>query len=137
MNRPIQLVFVLVCSLVTVAGVGCGKKETTSASIPVPSGAPAAVSGGAADTAATPPPVTPPPVATVPVVRASIDACCSALSAVASSGKDASHKMKAAMAAKVCPGIASRVRSGQVSRADGLAQILSALGGSSAPGECH
>jgi hypothetical protein len=136
MNRPIH--FALLVAFAAAVGVGCGKKESTPAAIPIPSGDPATVtSGGTTDPPATPPPVTPPPVATAPVSHGSIDACCAALSAIERSGKEAATKKKAAMAAKVCPGIAARVKSGQVPRAEALAQILSALAGSSAPGECH
>jgi hypothetical protein len=134
MNRPILLALVVTLAA---ASVGCGKKESTPAAIPVPSGDPATVASGGAEPPATPPPVAPPPVVTPPVSHASIDACCSALSAIEHSGKEATTKKKAAMAAKVCPGIAARVKSGQMPRGEALAQILSALAGSGAPSECH
>lgn len=133
MNRSIQLVLAL--ALATLAGVGCGKKESTPADIPVPSGTPAPVASGPTDNTAAPPVA--PPVVTTPVVHASIDACCSALSAIEHSGKDAIAKKKAASAARVCPGIASRVKAGQVPRGEAIAQIVSALAGMSVPGECH
>jgi hypothetical protein len=135
MNRPIHLA--LVIALATVAGVGCGKKESAPTDIPVPSGTAAPVASGPADPGTATPPVAPPPVATTPVAHASIDACCAALSAIEHSGKEKATKMKAAMAAKVCPGIASRVKAGQVPRSEALAQILSAMSGATAPGECH
>ena len=75
--------------------------------------------------------------AAAPAQHGSIDACCAALSAISSSGRDAAAKRKAAQAAIVCPGIAKKVKDGAVPRGAGLAQVLSAMTGASAPSECH
>lgn len=86
-------------------------------------------------TAAPTPPPPPPPVA--PVQHASIDACCSALSAVASSGRGKEAKAKSAQAARLCPGIAKLVKEGKTARGAALTQIKSALVGVEAPSECR
>ncbi len=136
--------FVLV-SVAALSVMGC-KKEAEPELITVSSATPATVasdSAPAADTVASaeaPKPV-PMPVthttATAPVKGESIDACCAALSAVERSGRDAATKAKYRQAAAVCPGIAALVKSGKTQRGPGLAQVKSALAGTSAPAECN
>lgn len=133
------------------ASFGCSKKEEAQ-TVPVPSAAPAAPAGsaegaaaasGATTTAAAAPTVTtrPQPTTTttqpVPTRNESIDACCSALSSMKSSAKDAIAKRKAEAAAAVCPGIARLVKSGQTTRAAALTQIRSALVGTPPPSACQ
>lgn len=144
---------------------GCKDKEPEPQAVPVPTGAAttlaadpapsgaaptpadsaaagasAALSPSGAPTGAAPPsqPATPSdPAAPKKPSGGSIDACCSALSAIKSSGKPATVKAKAAAAAAVCPGIASRVKSGETSRSAALTQIRSAMVGAEVPGECR
>jgi hypothetical protein len=66
---------------------------------------------------------------------ASIDGCCSALSAIKSSGLPPDVKAKAASAASTCAGISKLVKEGKTSRASALAQIRATMGGT-APSEC-
>lgn len=138
----------LLGSLIT---IGC-KKDEEPASVPVPSAsAPALITpppaasddadGGAAAAPSDAPSANPTPqpvvTTTVPAKQESIDACCTALKAVAKSGKTATAKSKAASAAAVCPGIAKLVKSGTTTRSAGLSQIRSALTGFAVPGECR
>lgn len=145
-----SLVRVLASGLLlgSVIFVGCKDKEEP-ASVPVPSGEPAATASAPTTTtttedpdagapAASTPAANPQPVATVTTRKGeSIDACCTALRGVAKSGKTATAKSKAAAAAAVCPGIAKLVKDGTTSRSAGLAQIRSALTGFSVPPECQ
>jgi hypothetical protein len=127
---------VVVTSLVLMA---CGKKEAASDVVPVASSAPGApaVTAEPGTTAAVTVPIAPAQGVTAPANHGSIDACCSALAAIEKSGRDAATKAKAKQAALVCPGIATRVKSGAVPRAQALAQVVSALTGVSLPAECH
>ncbi len=131
----------------SVATFGCKKSEdpatvpvpTTTAAAPTP---PEPTSTATEDptAAASGAPATPPPVVTAtqtPTKHETIDACCSALSAISKSGKSATAKSKAASAAAVCPGIAKLVKNGTTSRTAGLAQIRSAMTGFDIPGECR
>ncbi|MFO0586329.1 MAG: hypothetical protein U0441_02255 [Polyangiaceae bacterium] len=134
----------------SLATVGC-KKSEDPATVPVPSttaaAAPAPTTTAAAAGTESPSgapsaseaPATPPPVATntqTTTKHETIDACCSALSAIQKSGKTAAAKAKAAQAAAVCPGIAKLVKAGTTARTAGLAQIRSAMTGFDVPGEC-
>ncbi len=154
--KRVSVIRVLSCCLALSAAlvVGCKDKEDP-ATVPVPTAnattaaaaqttAPAAAAtdapsgtptGGA--TAPTQPPTGAGPVTTTPQKNESIDACCSALNAVAKSGKSATAKSKAASAAAVCPGVAKLVKAGTTSRSAGLSQIRSALVGFDVPGECR
>jgi hypothetical protein len=139
-----RLTVVPVVALLSLAALAGCKKDPEPEAIPVPSAAaPASVAPAesAAPTAAASgseaAPTTPPPANTAPVVHASIDACCSALAAIQKSGKDAATKKKASQASRVCPGIAARVKSGQVSRSAALTQVLSAMTGATIPSACH
>jgi hypothetical protein len=114
------------------AGAGTA---TSAAPLPPSTGEATAASAMASVTAAPTPP--PPPVAAAPVQQASIDACCSALSAVGKSGRGRDAKAKSAQASKVCPGIAKLVKEGKTTRASALTQIKSALVGVDIPSECH
>ena len=135
----------------TVLFIGCKDKEPP-AEVPIPTGTPAAVTADPPPTptatedpdagapAASTPAATPQPgVAGTATAKKgeSIDACCSALNAVAKSGKTALAKSKAASAAAVCPGIAKLVKDGTTSRSAGLTQIRSALTGFTVPPECQ
>jgi hypothetical protein len=125
---------------------GC-KKEEDPATVPVPSASQAAPapapsaaepapSATEAPTAA--PTAAPQPAGTVvaPKKGESIDSCCSALKAVAKSGKTAIAKSRAAAAAGVCPGIAKLVKDGTITRQAGLTQVRTSLSGFDAPAEC-
>jgi hypothetical protein len=129
----------------SVATFGC-KKSEDPATVPVPTTTAAAVTPpeptntATEDPSASGAPTTPPPVVTAthtPTKHETIDACCSALSAISKSGKSATAKSKAASAAAVCPGIAKLVKNGTTSRTAGLAQIRSAMTGFDIPGECR
>lgn len=141
MHRLTTVVPVL-AMLAICAVAGCKKEEEPQA-IPVPSAsapapvAPADSAAADATAAATASAAPTPPAATAPVQHASIDACCNALAAIQHSGRDAATKKKASQAARVCPGIAARVKSGQVARSSALVQVLSAMTGASIPAECH
>ena len=139
MIRPSSALVLMVLGALSL--VAC-KKEAEPEAVPVPSAttpAPvAADSAGAAGTVATAVATTPPPVVnTAPVQPANIDACCSALSAVAHSGRGKDAKIKSAQAAKICPGIAALVKSGKTTRASALTQIKSSLVGVDVPAECR
>jgi hypothetical protein len=138
-HKTVRLPVFVALAFAGVVLAGCPKKEEPQA-IPVPSASAPAPAASAADTAAataapTPVPthVAPPPT---PVVGQSIDSCCSALSAIAKSGRDAATKSKAAMAAGICVRIAPLVKSGQTSRSGGLTQVKSSLIGVTIPPEC-
>lgn len=131
----------------SLATVGC-KKSEDPATVPVPSttaaAAPAptvtATETPSATAAASEAPTAPAPVVTTTQTTTkheTIDACCSALSAIQKSGKTAAAKAKAAQAAAVCPGIAKLVKAGTTARSAGLAQIRSAMTGFDVPGECR
>ncbi|WP_437317792.1 hypothetical protein [Sorangium sp. So ce385] len=69
---------------------------------------------------------------------ASIQACCTALHAVATkSGKSPEAKSKAATASHLCAGIEKLVKSGKTPRAKALTQIRASLGGTTPPAECN
>ncbi|WP_437835184.1 hypothetical protein [Sorangium sp. So ce1153] len=69
---------------------------------------------------------------------ASIQACCTALHAVATkSGKSPEAKSKAATASHLCAGIEKLVQSGKTPRAKALTQIRASLAGSTPPAECN
>ncbi|KYF76185.1 hypothetical protein BE17_30610 [Sorangium cellulosum] len=69
---------------------------------------------------------------------ASIQACCSALHAVATkSGKSPEAKSKAATASHLCAGIEKLVQSGKTPRAKALTQIRASLAGTTPPAECN
>lgn len=69
---------------------------------------------------------------------ASIQACCTALHAVATkSGKSPEAKSKAATASHLCAGIEKLVKSGKTPRAKALTQIRASLAGTTAPAECN
>ncbi|WP_437636033.1 hypothetical protein [Sorangium sp. So ce854] len=68
---------------------------------------------------------------------ASIQACCTALHAVATkSGKSPEAKSKAATASHLCAGIEKLVKSGKTPRAKALTQIRASLAGTTPPDEC-
>jgi hypothetical protein len=150
MERSICVRLVLGLFLVgSLATLGCKKSEdpatvpvpstTTAAAAPAPTPTttedPAASGSGAASGAPAPQPVV--TATTTPTKHETIDACCSALSAIQKSGKTAKAKSKAASAAAVCPGIAKLVKAGTTSRSAGLAQIRSSMTGFDIPGECR
>lgn len=149
----------LALALGALALAGCNKKEDAPQAVPVPSApepvkatpdpqpttiptpaaAPTTVTGsateapaGTASAAAAPTTDAPKPTGG----GASIDSCCSALSAIKSSGLPATVKSKAAQAATTCAGISKLVKEGKTSRASALAQIRATMGGS-APSECN
>ncbi|XXY45401.1 hypothetical protein WME91_35885 [Sorangium sp. So ce269] len=69
---------------------------------------------------------------------ASIQACCTALHAVATkSGKSPEAKSKAATASHLCAGIEKLVQSGKTPRAKALTQIRASLAGTTPPAECN
>ncbi|WP_437761933.1 hypothetical protein WMF27_02065 [Sorangium sp. So ce281] len=69
---------------------------------------------------------------------ASIQACCTALHAVATkSGKSPEAKSKAATASHLCAGIEKLVKSGKTPRAKALTQIRASLAGTTPPPECN
>ncbi|XXX77848.1 hypothetical protein WMF30_03610 [Sorangium sp. So ce134] len=69
---------------------------------------------------------------------ASIQACCTALHAVATkSGKSPDAKSKAATASHLCAGIEKLVKSGKTPRAKALTQIRASLAGTTPPPECN
>jgi len=114
--------------------------SSTATTVAAPDPTPAPAASGDPAAAASGTPATPQPVVTAtntPTKHETIDACCSALSAVQKSGKTATAKSKAAAAAAVCPGIAKLVKNGTTSRSAGLAQIRSSLTGFDVPGECR
>ena len=118
------------------------KKSEDPTPVPLPSGAtsaaavPADTAPAAAATPATPVAVTP-PVAVAPVNTQPIDACCSALAAVSKSGRGGDAKSKAALASKICSGIAPLVKAGKTTRASALTTIKSQMIGVDVPPECH
>ncbi|WP_437677432.1 hypothetical protein [Sorangium sp. So ce131] len=68
---------------------------------------------------------------------ASIQACCSALHAVATqSGKSPEAKSKAATASHLCAGIEKLVKSGKTPRTKALTQVRAGLAGTTPPPEC-
>jgi hypothetical protein len=129
----------LMLALAGLVVVSCGKKDEggQDASAAAASAAPTTVAADQ-DAGAIATPTPPPrPVNTTPPRSESIDACCSAISAIKQSGKDTITKRKAEAAAAVCPGIARLVKDGKTSRKDALTQIRSALSGATAPSECN
>ncbi|WP_233560940.1 hypothetical protein [Sorangium cellulosum] len=69
---------------------------------------------------------------------ASIQACCTALHAVATkSGKSEEAKSKAGTASHLCAGIEKLVKSGKTPRAKALTQIRASLAGTTPPAECN
>ncbi|AKT37361.1 hypothetical protein [Chondromyces crocatus] len=132
----------------------CKKDEPEPQTIPLSAGgsaapvaadpAPEATANVAADTAATADALAVPPpaeTATAPAtpVRtggASIEGCCAALRAIGSSGRPADVKTKANTAAKLCNGLNTRVKSGEVTRSSAMVTIKGTLGPVAAPAEC-
>ena len=116
------------------------KKSEDPTPVPLPTGA-ASAAAVPADTApaatiAAPVAVSP-PVAVAPVNTQPIDACCSALAAVSKSGRGADAKSKAALASKICSGIAPLVKAGKTTRASALTTIKSQMVGVDVPAECR
>jgi len=136
MTHPARpLAFLFGCGLLVLA---C-KKDADPQAIPVPSGAaatevpsaaPEATTTASASAAPTPPP---PPVVTQPP----IDGCCSALNSAGNSAKNKNDKDKYQQAAKICSGIAAKVKSGASQRSSALVTIRGQLAGVSVPSECH
>ena len=143
MKRSSSALVLLVCG--SLALVAC-KKSEDPAPVPVPTGsaaptpvandAPPASAAAAADTSAAAV-VAPPPVAAAPVNAQPIDGCCSALAAVSKSGRSADTKSKAALASKICSGIAPLVKAGKTTRASALTTIRSQMSGVELPSECR
>lgn len=141
MKRSFSAVVLLVCGSLLFAAC---KKSEDPAPVPVPSGAAsptpvgndAPPASGAMATASAVATVAPPPVA-APVNAQPIDGCCSALAAVGKSGRSADTKSKAALASKICSGIAPLVKAGKTSRASALTTIRSQMSGAEMPAECH
>jgi hypothetical protein len=145
----------LALALGALALAGCNKKEDAPQAVPVPTApepvkatpdpqpttvpTPAATPTAATGSATEAPAATGTAAATdAPKPTgggASIDGCCSALSAIKSSGLPPDVKSKAASAASTCAGISKLVKEGKTSRASALAQIRATMGGS-APSEC-
>ncbi len=138
---------------------GCKKEEEAPQAVPLPSAAApvkavedsqaaqgSAAQGSAAQGSAAPAgeaaPTTMPvaPTATEapkPVAQASIDACCSALSALAKDAKAAPHvKSKAATAASMCATTGKLVKEGKAPRSSALTQIRATMAGN-APAACN
>ena len=143
MKRSSSALMLLVCGSLVLAA--CKKSEDpvpvpipTGAATPTPVGIDAppsatATAPSAAVTVATPTP----PVAFAPVNQQPIDACCSALASVSSSGRAADTKSKAALGSKICSSIAPLVKSGKTTRASALSTIRAQLSGIEIPGECR
>lgn len=136
MTRPLCSIVLLVsCGLALAA---CKKGDDPQA-IPVPSASvaiaptPTETAAPTATVSAAPTPPPPPPV----VQQAPIDGCCSALSAASSSAKSKGDKDKLSQAAKICTGIAAKVKTGASQRSSALTTIRSQLGSLPVPGECH
>ena len=136
MKRSYSVLVLLVSGSLLFAA--CKKSEDPTP-VPLPTGAasptpvpneapPAAVSAAAVAVA--------PPV-TAPLNVQPLDACCSALAGVAKSGRGADAKSKAALASKICSGIAPLVKAGKTSRASALSTIKSQMVGAELPAECH
>ena len=137
MKRSSSAVVLLVSGSLLFAA--CKKSEDPTP-VPVPSGAAAPTPVGseapsAAVASAVPVPVA--PVVTAPVNVQPIDACCSALAAVSKSGRGNDAKGKAAVASKICSGIAPLVKAGKTTRASALTTIKSQMVGADLPAECH
>jgi hypothetical protein len=117
------------------------KKSEDPTPVPLPSGAASAApvpADAPPASAATPvATVVTPPVAVAPVNTQPIDSCCSALAAVGKSGRGADAKSKAALASKICSGIAPLVKAGKTTRASALTTIRSQMIGVDIPAECH
>jgi hypothetical protein len=56
---------------------------------------------------------------------------------VSKSGRGADAKSKAALASKICSGIAPLVKAGKTTRASALTTIKSQMVGAELPAECH
>jgi hypothetical protein len=139
MKRSFSAVVLLVCGSLVFAAC---KKSEDPAPVPVPSGAatPTPVGNdapGATATASAVATTVTPPVVAAPVNAQPIDGCCSALAAVGKSGRSADTKSKAALASKICSGIAPLVKAGKTSRASALTTIRSQMAGVDLPAECH
>ena len=118
------------------------KKSEDPTPVPVPSGAatPTPVGNDAPPASAATvvaPVAVVPPVVTAPVNVQPIDSCCSALASVSKSGRGADAKSKAALASKICSGIAPLVKAGKTTRASALTTIKSQMIGAELPAECH
>jgi hypothetical protein len=146
MTRPLRpIVLLALGGLALSLSLSACKKDADPQAVPIPSGTAAVVAptgaaeaaSAAATVAATPPPAAPPPVAVAPVVHASIDSCCAALSAVSKSGRGKEAKSKSASAAKICSGIAKLVKEGKTTRASAMTSIRAQLSGVDIPSECR
>ncbi len=132
--RP--FVLLLCCGLL---GLAC-KKDADPQSVPVPSASvvappPSAATETAPTASASAAPTTPPPA---PVVtQPPIDGCCSALNSYGNSAKSKGDKDKYLQAAKICSGIAAKVKSGASQRSSALVTIRSQLSGVNVPPDCH
>jgi hypothetical protein len=138
MIRTTRTTLVLLALALPLALAGCGKKDDEAAA---PAGSASAAGSAATDTAAAtaapaPKPVQAPAPAPNPA-GASIDSCCRALDAIKKSGRDAMTKSKAETAAKVCHGMASKVKDGTTPRPQALTLLKASLGGVTIPGECN
>lgn len=139
MKRSSSALVVLVSGSLLFAA--CKKSEDPTP-VPIPSGAasPTPVGNEAPPpTAATvvAPVAVVPPVAVQPVNAVPIDSCCSALGAVSKSGRSPETKAKAALASKICTGIAPLVKAGKTTRASALTTIKSQMIGADLPSECR
>jgi len=138
MKRSSSALMLLVCGSLVFAAC---KKSEDPAPVPIPTGAASptpvtneAPPSSAASAAAT---VAPPPVAVAPVNQQPIDSCCSALASVSKSGRSADTKSKAALASKICSGIAPLVKAGKTTRTSALSTIRAQLSGTDIPSECR
>ena len=139
MTHPARAFVLLVCSGLLLAA--CSKKDPDPQAVPVPSGAavttppPTAAAEAAQIPTATASaaPAPPPPV----VQQPPIDGCCAALSSAGNATKNVSDKDKFLQAAKICTGIAAKVKSGQSQRSSALVTIRSQLAGVGTPSECR
>lgn len=140
MKRSISALVLLISGSLLFAA--CKKSEDPTP-VPIPSGAAAPTPVGndappaSAAAASAAPVVVTPPVAVQPVNAQPIDACCSALASVSRSGRGADAKSKAALASKICSGIAPLVKAGKTTRASALTTIKSQMVGIDLPAECH
>jgi hypothetical protein len=149
MSRPVSAVIVLLA--VGLGLVAC-KKEAPPESVPVSvssqptAAAPASATpteaadagaeGGTGDGGAPTPGAVPTLTGVqTPVKNQSVDACCAALSSAQS--KETAARVAERRAAQICAGVAGRVKSGETSRAAGLALIRGSLAGAPTPPACR
>lgn len=149
--KPFSALAPFALSLAVLTMAACKGKETEPQTVPLPSSsavaavtadptptgsaAPAESAAPAASADLAPPP--PDTAAPKPTGGGSIDACCSALDAIAKSGKDAISKNRAASAAAVCKGLSKAVKDGSANRARSLTTIRAQLQGTDIPGACR